>query len=73
MTASEQMSARAGEIVDVWTTTVKDENRIGEDQFLVKRSDLVALVLGTMEIVLRRISRGIQFGDGNTQHNTFGG
>jgi hypothetical protein len=58
--AKDQLAERAEEIVDTWVeSNVEQDDRIGSDQFLVRRSELVHLVFSTMEIVLRRVSQGL--------------
>lgn len=74
--ASDLLAARAADIANIWTENLSEDKRIGEDRFILHRTDLAALVMGTMEIMLRRISeglsnKGIQIGDHSTKHNSF--
>jgi len=54
------LTERAEEIVDVWTSHLGSDEQIGRDRYLLKRSDLVHLVLATLEIALRRVAGGIR-------------
>lgn len=74
--AEDLLAARAKEIVDIWVENLPQDSRVGEDGFVLHRDDLAKLVLGTIEIVLRRVSgglanKGVQIGDYSTQHNDF--